>query len=133
MARKPTRALSTPAKTERPKAGTPRSQKRSDPDQASGEPPLSLTVLASVRRDLATIAERSPALATSALAATALALARELDNDNSATSKSMCAKALLDTMDRLRELGPPPKERDGIDDLKDARRARRARSTTAAR
>ena len=63
-------------------------------------------------------------LATSALAASALALARELDGANSATSKSMCAKAHMELMDRLRELAPPEETRDGLDEIS-ARRARR--------
>lgn len=45
-------------------------------------------------------------------------MARELDAmKNSATSKSMCAKALLDTLDRIRELLPEKEEGDELDDL----------------
>lgn len=66
-------------------------------------------------------------VATSSLAASALAMARELDYPwNSATSKSMCARALTETMDRLRELAPPEKEKDGVDDLERKRAERRA-------
>lgn len=64
------------------------------------------SVVAAVRRDLAAIASRDHELARSALAVSALALARELDRENSATSKSMCARALRETLDRLRELTP---------------------------
>ena len=39
----------------------------------------------------------------------------------------MCAKALLETLDRLRQLAPPVEEVDGIDEL----RARRAARLTA--
>jgi hypothetical protein len=74
-----------------------------------------------VKRDLAAW----PSMQDSALAATALALAAELDNpNNSATSKSMCARALTETMDRLRELAPPVKEADKLDEL-NGRRAKR--------
>ena len=63
------------------------------------------------------------------LAMAALALAREIDSPtNSATSKSMCARSLLDTLDRLRELTPPAQEADGLDDLARRRMARRAGS-----
>lgn len=83
-------------------------------------------VVAAVRRDLAAFGD----LADSALGASALALARELDEPgNSATSKSNCAKALIETLDRLRELAPPPEEaRDQLDDLSARRAARRAQA-----
>lgn len=61
----------------------------------------------------------------SGLAAAALALARDIDTPgNSATSRSMCARELREHLDRLRELAPPKKERDRLDDLKDSRVAR---------
>lgn len=68
-------------------------------------------------------------LERSGLALTALALADELDDDrNSATSKSMCAKALQDILDRLRELAPPKTVRgDAVADLAARRAARRGR------
>jgi hypothetical protein len=84
-----------------------------------------LTVVGAVRGDLAEIKKRDPRLAKSALAASALALARELDSDTSATSKSMCARALLETMDRLRVLAPAKEERDKVDELSARRDARR--------
>jgi hypothetical protein len=63
----------------------------------------------------------------SALAATALALAAEVDKaKNSATSKSMCARVLADVLGQLRELKPPAEEGDSLDDLAARRRARRA-------
>jgi len=52
------------------------------------------------------------------LAAAAIALARDLDDPgNSATSHAMCSKALLDVMNRLRELAPPKQRDDGIDKI----------------
>ena len=81
----------------------------------------------SVARDLEEIKTRMPALAESALAATALALALQLDHPyNSATSKSMCAKALMDAIGQLRELAPPPVKRDKLDELTDRRERRRS-------
>ena len=62
----------------------------------------------------------------SGLAAVAVAMAREIDGENSATSKSMCAKALQDILGQLRGLAPPKAERDRIDDLADKRNRRRA-------
>lgn len=84
------------------------------------------TVVAAVERDLEDIAERDPRLAEGTLALSALALAREMDSESSATSKSMCAKALLETMATLRELSPPEAKKDGIDDLSRRREERRA-------
>lgn len=64
----------------------------------------------------------------SALGAMALSLARELDvPGNSATSKSMCAKALVDVLREIRALAPPPELEDEIE------RARQRRSTRLAR
>ena len=63
----------------------------------------------------------------SALAETALVLAGELDSKgNSATSKSMCARALREVMDRVRELCPPVEKGDLVDELGSRRSARRA-------
>lgn len=62
----------------------------------------------------------------SGLGAAAIALAREIDRDNSATSKSMCAKALQDVLGQLRGLAPPRRERDRIDELSEKRGRRRA-------
>lgn len=76
------------------------------------------SVVAAVARDLAALARRDRVLAESALAASAIVLAREMDDENSATSKSMCARALLDTMNRLWELAPPALTEDGVDDLR---------------
>jgi hypothetical protein len=84
-----------------------------------------VSVVDAVTRDLSKLGGDAK---DSALAASALALAAELDDsENSATSKSMCARALLDTLDRLRELAPPKREADSIDEI-GARRAERRRS-----
>lgn len=84
-----------------------------------------MTVVKAVRADLDGMGERAKA---STLAETALALARELDKPrNSATSKSMCAKAMIDVLRELRTLAPPRVEADGVTDINAERRARRAR------
>lgn len=85
-------------------------------------------VAAAVARDLAEMALRAPGIDESTLAAAALELARQLDDvGNSATSKSMCARSLIETMDKLRELAPPEEESDALDDLAAKRAARLAR------
>lgn len=85
---------------------------------APAGPGRSVTVYASVKRDLSDLARVDPTLAASGLAASALALARMIDNkENSATSRSMCARELRETLDRLRELAPPEEVEDGIDEL----------------
>ena len=88
-----------------------------------------VTVVDAVTRDLAALAKRAPELAESAEAATALALARELDDNNSATSKSMCARALTETMAALRAMAPPVETTDALDQLAAARSKRRAKKT----
>lgn len=82
------------------------------------------TVEAGVLADLGALGDvpRSAGLAQSALA-----LARAVDDvSNSATSRSMCARELRETLDRLRALAPVKGEKSGIDDLRDRRAARRA-------
>jgi thioredoxin-like negative regulator of GroEL len=63
-----------------------------------------------------------------ALAASALELARQMDAPgNSATSKSMCAKAHSDIVARLAEMAPPKREEDRIDELGARRATRRSK------
>lgn len=81
-----------------------------------------MSVLTAVRKDIEGLGELA---AGSTLAETALALARELDEPkNSATSKSMCAKAMIDVLRELRHVAPVKREADGVDDLRARRRQR---------
>lgn len=86
-----------------------------------------MTVEEAVRADV--VALGLLPVGSSALVESAVALARELDARNSATSKSMCARALKETMDRLRELAPPPKTADRLDDLTARREKRKAKAS----
>lgn len=89
-------------------------------------------MVAAVKRDLTEIAKRDRGLAKSGIAAAALRLAEALDEPkNSATSKAMCAKALAENLERLRELTPAEKENDKLDELSARRSKRIARSATA--
>jgi hypothetical protein len=90
---------------------------------------VSVSVVEAVERDLAALGSGAK---DSTLAATALALARELDDANSATSKSMCAKAMVEVLRELRSLAPPKRKKDKVDDIAAQRERRRARSATAA-
>jgi hypothetical protein len=82
-------------------------------------------VVAAVKRDLGRLSD--PDLADSGLAATALALAAEVDSPkNSATSKSMCAKALMDALTALHAHQPQEVPNDDVDQLAAKRAARRA-------
>jgi len=92
-----------------------------------------LTVVDAVQSELDQLAKRDKSLAVSGFAASALALARALDDpDNSATSKSMCARSLLDVLDRLRELAPTEEKDDQLDELVARRAKRLARGAKAA-
>lgn len=82
-----------------------------------------MSVIEAVQGDLERL---GPKAARSGLAAVALALAAELDGDNSATSKSMCAKSMVDVLRELRLLAPPKLEADDLDDLTARRLARRS-------
>lgn len=92
--------------------------------QAKVESIMDLTVTAGVEGELAALAKLAPDLARGSLAATALELARTLDGDSSATSKSMCARALIDVLDNLRELSPPQAALNALDELTAKRAAR---------
>src|SRR4051794_21630964 len=99
---------------------------------AAARKPKAFKVVDAVQRDLAAIAKLDKDLARSGLAASALALAKELDNpENSATSKSMCARALTEQLDHLRELAPDEEKGDKLDDLSARRAARLAGSAKA--
>ena len=86
-----------------------------------------MSVEAAVERELARL---GGVWRDSVLGATALALAAELDADNSATSKSMVAKALNETMSELRALAPV-KEAEPVDDLRAQRNRRRSRASAS--
>ena len=77
--------------------------------------------------EIASLAKREASISDTALAAAAIALAYQIDNPfNSATSKSMCARELRETMAKLRELAPVGEEPDGIDQLAGRRANRRS-------
>jgi hypothetical protein len=87
-------------------------------------------VATAVRRELRALRARAPALADSALAASALVLAQQLDDPgNSATSKASCQRALRETLDRLRDLAPADGNMDPLDDLAARRAARLGRGS----
>jgi hypothetical protein len=94
----------------------------------SSELVVTMSVAESVQRDIDRLPED---LKSSGLAAGVLAMARELDGHNSATSKSMCFKAMQDGLRELRALAPPEQIRDGVDDIR-AYRARRDAARIAA-
>ena len=88
-----------------------------------------MSVRAAVERDLKDIASRDKGLARSGLAELALVLADMIDDrENSATSRSMCSRSLVEALDRLRELAPPVVEEDRLDELS---RRREKRVSTA--
>jgi hypothetical protein len=109
----------------RPPAAKPKARAKPKPrstTKTSSPPARPRGVAAAVRRDLQALDER---LAGSALAATAIALGREIDRaGNSPTEKATCARALTEVMIRLRELQGPDPAPDRLDDL-EARRAKR--------
>lgn len=85
--------------------------------------PIFESVVESVEHDIELLGSKA---AESTLAATALTLARRMDDPRtSSTSLSMCSKEFRETMRELHELAPPERERDGIDDLAEQRKRRR--------
>lgn len=82
-------------------------------------------VVESVQGDIDRLAERMPLVAECAEAALALALASEIDaSRNSATSKSMCARALSETMKDLRAMVPPEEKKGALHGIKSGRALR---------
>ena len=119
---------STPAPNTEPATAR---RRRTKPSVSADAPETGSSVVAAVQRDLATIRRSSPELAASGLAMLALALAQEIDGENSATSKSMCAGQLRDTLDRLRELMPTEQEADELDELAARRDTKRVGGSAA--
>jgi hypothetical protein len=83
-----------------------------------------MSVTEAVERDLSVMPEN---VSQSGLAAMALTMAGILDDPkNSATSRSMCAKALQDALRELRALAPAKRERDELDELRTRHASRRS-------
>lgn len=90
------------------------------------------TVVGALELELAVLAKRAPAVAGSALALSAVALARALDDTGvSATAKAACQRALRETIDRLHELAPAAPAGDRVDEISAKRKARRARTAAS--
>jgi hypothetical protein len=90
---------------------------------------LPTSVVAATEHEIRALAAVVPGLAVCALSAAALELARQMDADgNSATSKSMCARELRETMGLLRGMAPEEREESPLDEI----RARRAAKIEAA-
>lgn len=112
-------ARSTPAPSTPAATGARRGARKARSVPETGD------VAQAVARDLAKIRTLSPDLADSTLAASCLAMAREVDTPgNSATSKSMCVARLMEALEQLRELTPVQTEGDKLDDLATRRATR---------
>lgn len=91
-----------------------------------------MDVIDGVLHDLQVLMKHDETIAESALAATAVMLAKELANPyNSATSKSMCAKELKDTLAQLRGMVPPERKKDALDGISEHHAARRRGANAA--
>lgn len=129
-----TRTANSRASRSIPKPGT--SDTKTD-SEAGGAPSTPSVIEApravdAVRRDLTEIAKRDSSLAQSALAAAAWSMAEQLDDPlTSAHAKSLCARALLDLLNRMRDLLPPERKANALDELA-SRRATRTRGSRAA-
>lgn len=94
------------------------------------------TVAAALQRDLDEIAKSDPALATGTMAASAMSLARTMDEPaTSAAGRSQCARALSEITRALAALAKPSDDGsvsagDPIDDLAARRDRRRAAASS---
>ena len=90
-----------------------------------------MSVVEAVERELERIKGLDERLSESPLAMMAVELARQLDGENSATSKSLCVKALKECLDALEARAPAERAKDGIDELKSRREEKPARRARA--
>lgn len=89
-------------------------------------------VVEGVERELKAIAKRDSALANSALAGSAHALAREIDSPQSSpNAKAACGKELRETLARLHELAPEEAKKGQLHDIRSGRSARLAAGKSA--
>jgi hypothetical protein len=123
---KPRAPKKTPAKKR-----TPAEKPAVEPERSLTELLADLNVETAVRRELERIGARDADLATSGMAANALQLAKEMDAKNSATSKSMCARALNETLKELKALSPEPVTPDALDEVGKKRIERREKAGIA--
>ena len=84
-------------------------------------------MLAGVENDLARLPEE---LAESGLAEMARAMARKIDDGKG--SPSECAKALMQALGELRQMSPPERKRDTLDEINEQRQRRRAAGRSGA-
>lgn len=98
-------------------------------------PQVTPSVVTSVRHELRELESTKPGISKGSLAATALAMARELDTlDNTASGMASCARVLESTMAELRLTArrhkpaapTTPETKDRVADLSERRAARRA-------
>jgi purine-nucleoside phosphorylase len=75
---------------------------------------------------------KAMAAASSSLGVAALTLARVLDSPvTKPADVAACSRALRETLDRLRELSPPKREKDAVDEVTSRRNERRSRHSAA--
>lgn len=128
-----TRTASTRASRSTRTTGTSATKKASEAGEAPSTPTAieAPRAVDAVRRDLAEIAKRDKNLAQSALAAAAWSMADQLDDPGtSAHAKSLCARALLDLLNRMRDLLPPERKANALDELASRRATRTGSSRT---
>lgn len=91
-------------------------------------------VIDAIEREIESWRGLAPLVADSTYAATAVALAYEVEDPwNSATSKAYCAKELRETMTLLRAMLPVAEKKDGINELERRREERLASRGAAAK
>ena len=91
-------------------------------------------VVEGVERELKAIAKRESALAKSALAGSAHALAREIDSpQTSPNAKAACGKELRETLARLAGLAPEEQKKGRLHDIRSGRADRLAPGSTASK
>lgn len=92
-------------------------------------PMVSISVIKALESDLKKLPSE---FRKSALAASARSLAASLDDpETSATARANCARAFLDTLDRIHSLAPSEEENDKVDDLSTRRTVRRRKGAKA--
>jgi hypothetical protein len=130
------KAPTTRKKPAAPKAARKTTAKPTSPPATTAAAVLDAAtrpVEAAVKNEIAALAKRAKEIEGSALAALAVAMAKEIDKaKNSATAKSACGARLIDSLDRLLARVPPAQTKDELDEIRQ-RREKRLEAQAAAR
>ena len=132
MAKRQPKAKPKPAKARPVKRRPPAAKAKPEPKRAKAKPPARprapgwpTPTVAAVRAELVKLDKTVGGASKSAVAATAVALAKKLDDpETSASAAATCGRVMLGALEQLRAMAPPKdEEADGLDAIRNRRAA----------